>query len=867
MRALTFNISTLLKYAMYTGVIILTCTTFTCSRKKAIQKNDDKISIFDEKGISKNLLDATDHDITGDNKPISRKQLDRFFNLCKEKNKIAYFPRGIYQFPEDYSFNFGESTFGLKGDGPGKTTFTTSADRNMRIPEKIDITKPILKDGVFKIDITGQAHRDYENLNLHRGDYLIIKNKKPDKATLAKIKSLHYLTELDLNQAEPKHDGLYVVTIVNFNWGGGFAHTALPWDSSVRVTMGSILEKSGNTWSRYHRSNGFIFYKEGYVEGIEFNNVSFFLFSPFGKNSNKNFILKNSKFSHCTRVFSLETSGGDADALVKGLHHKAGPHTPSFGGFSFNHFEISDCNFDHIHTSILWFTPYTKNWIIKNNLVKDCYSAITLFYYQISRTDEESDLHDGCLVENNTFINCRNYSKTFAIDKTLVRVQGKSKVINNRAIGCNGIHFYLSGSNNYAADNHIEPFNEYFQGNIGPIFWCKVRGLAGSTDIIERNTIIGGGKTCPVGHQKNANLIVRQNTFKTGTAWRYITRSTKDSLDKHYSYILYDDVSNIKHRGTRLSKKTKVQDRIYYSINESAWNPIGVKISEPAILWTPVEDNNYSITIEDNLIESDLIFRSSTNKYTLNNLKVINNRVYSSGLFLQCDDVKNVSIIDNPVLQFHGYTSGLLHSQNTLVVKNNIFQKSFLGILELSSEGSVEVDHNQFLSLPGFYTLDDFNLQSAKSRAVVLLKSESDQVTFSNNFVSLSQAKNTGLIIDKATKAIITGNSFDCTISQTNYKNRIPIAIQDEKNLSFLSIQDNKIQYKEKEELFIVSFDFEQSKNIDTVILKNNKVNQKESITRMNGSKCTIKNLKTNKKDNASIKFNGTIKKTVHTDN
>jgi hypothetical protein len=749
--------------------------------------------------------------------------LTNFLTYCKDNSKTVYFPEGTYEFPSDFEFDFGTTPFKLVGDGRDKTIITTSASLSVRYAEKVDITsqKPF-KPGIYQVDVVGPTiHSDFSSLGLALGDYVQVTSGTCSKINdFAEVKSAGYVTDLDITTSSgATQAGLYVVSNTNVSFSGGsFYPMAEPaWMTGPSSLMlGYLIDVTSGTTSmvhtRYDASRGFIFRGDAHIEGLKFNDVSFYIFSHFydtvSKKMEKNMLLRDCSFSNCTRVFSVQAYGGPNGKVDVDPQETYPNGSGVYKGFAFNSFEISHCEFDNIHTSILWYTPYTRNWIIRNNIVRDCYNAVALFFYHA----DDAYRHNVCQVEGNTFVRCRNYGGPVVNGgKVMVRTPGKALVSNNTALSCNGIHFYTGGPNNKVFDNYVEPYQQTYAtegGNNSLVFWFKTNGTSGSLDELYNNTVYGGIKTTPVGIRKNSNLIIRDNTIRTGLGRNYITNYSNVDLDKKQSYDFYYN-STLGTSGSLnavfgsgnydpVLTASSAHLTLYYNERENIWkartNPgeVGAIVFDQPEYYGPVE----LIEIKNNIIESDLLFvRAGAGDAPLAKLVITNNRLDNFVALLQDDITDYVEITDNPNISLHSYRANYMVAKKGLLFRNNVVRTSFLGSLMLKCDEDIVADGNRFLPYPDF---DDFSVfgQSRATYDAVLFMNAGGNIRFENNFVSARHARHTGVVVETFTGDLdIANNSFDLTIPVTTFTKRIAAMVFGTSGSSSIYLVDNEATF------------------------------------------------------------------------
>ncbi len=551
--------------------------------------------------------------------------MERFLNYCKEKEKTAYFSKGTYILPTDFQYNYGRYDFKIKGDGKNQTILTTKYGQNtVKYAKRIDLTqpKPVTK-GVYRIEILGpNLHADWKGFKkLELNNYIELTNAGVRTLTLNEVKKLGYVTDVDITLNEPLHDGIYVVSNIGINITGAFHPKTLPWEPKVKVLIGTLIKRINGKWSTISATNGFQFSGDAEISDISFNDVLFYLFTPLSDGlSNRRLVLKNCSFSECTRVFSLE-SGSNKHMKVIGrrqtiVNNGLNGANLFDGRWTFREFRIQNCDFDNIHTSILWFTPPSKEWIIQDNTVAQCHNTLVFFHYLTPRSVGEPGLfwrsRKKILVKGNTIKDCRNYSKQYSIDRIFFRTPGNAEICSNSFINCvGGIRFYVSGPDNRVYNNHIEPFNYFWSGNSDNYFLMKNYATDDSFDEIFANTMVGGvGNVITL--MKNHKFIIYKNTISTALGMNVVSENTNE-LDLKKIYTV-KDLRQFKLLAGNGNYVIDIQSKskVFYNQLTHKWENFSAKVDN-AFISAPRDNIHFPITVKKNEIQADYVFEAFPN--------------------------------------------------------------------------------------------------------------------------------------------------------------------------------------------------------------------------------------------------------------
>lgn len=265
--------------------------------------------------------------------------------------------------------------------------------------------------------------------------------------------------EIDTNLPDTFSNGLYVVSNHPYiSYGGGFAHLKLTYNTGGNIvfyTMGTILKKENGIWSRHYTGYGFKSRGNMTFKDVIFENCQFYLFSPFGQTISDRFQLINCSFKNVSRVLSSITYAG--------IDHKpdwynALNYYNVFGNLRFKSFEIKDCTFEKIHTSIVWGVPPSESIEITGNKIKDCNTMIAAFNLFIKFYGNESYFSDKVsqVITSNTFMNVRSSQNW---QTALIRTSGIANVSNNNFIDCTQQIVFGYGENLIFSENIVKKIN------------------------------------------------------------------------------------------------------------------------------------------------------------------------------------------------------------------------------------------------------------------------------------------------------------------------------------------------------------------------------------------------------------------------
>lgn len=320
--------------------------------------------------------------------------------------------------------------------------------------------------------------------------------------------------ELDTNLPDTFSNGLYVVVNHPYvSYGGGFAHAKLQYNTagiSVYYLVGTILKKENGVWSRHYTGYGFKTKGNLTVKGVTFENCQFYLFSPFGQTISDRLQIINCSFRNVSRVISSMTYAGLGHSPD---WYNALNYYSSSGVLRFKSFEIKDCSFEKIHTSIVWGVPPAENIMVSGNVIKDCSTMIAAFNFFIKYYGSENYFNDKIsqVVTGNTFMNIKTSQDW---QTALIRTSGMAIVNNNNFIDCTPQIAFGYGENFTFSGNTVKKFNSSTETQSPVILIKSPSGL----NIFQGNNVnapysifvaLEGGSSC----QLSGNTITAKTIF------------------------------------------------------------------------------------------------------------------------------------------------------------------------------------------------------------------------------------------------------------------------------------------------------------------------------------------------------------------
>jgi hypothetical protein len=818
-----------------------------------------------------------DFGIKGDGKPISQESLNNWFLACKNHSREIHFPAGTFCFPINFQYDFGDFDLTLIGER-GKTIITTydsTSETNFKIPGKINITKFKPQDGVYQIDVTGlpypvinenEKHNiighissDFKDLADKSIDaYLIISGGVVSNLSLSQVKTLGYVTELNTSDPDTGIDGLYVVSKHRFfSYGGGFAHLNLKYanavsgalskfdtnEKNVFYVQGTILQRKNGKWSRYYTSGGFGTKKNLVAKDIIFDNVQFYIFSPFdltGKTTCKTsdkFSIDHCIFKNCYRILSSSTYAGiDQDSTW----YKMSQVYDSRGQFRFNDFAITNNDFSYIHQSIVWAAPPSKTTTISGNNVHDCYTILTTFY--LLMTAVVSDYWNDKItqsVTNNSFIDIRPLNAGANWATNIIRTTGYATVNNNRFLNITQQAVFLSGSNSIVSNNIIIKFiddnNDYTSS---PVILCKL--APAQTDNIVSGNIIISPLSSLVAMEGGASFLISNNSYIGCMKARYITSTTTNlSIDRIYivqNISMFQKLANTDPYFPAYDTTIVKSDKVYFNKRTGTWKKLLAVIPVTYVFSknNDIIENNQCLKITGNNIESENITNVSSKKIVLfKYIEVSNNIIYCSILH-----TGNNTTVDEYFCSGNNFRGSInitsvtpLYKQiKNLFFENNKIAKNFLGILSLWAyhdlifKGNVLFEDENWKPQSVY---DDFGVTAkTPDYGIVLKGSATSKIIADNNSFISAQSGYSGLTIEEPHDADIKNNTFvlNTKAFQTPDTNpRCAVYIKNSTVINTLLFTGNTIFPQPGKSNFIIQFDNFPG-TIATLLIDGNKV-------------------------------------------
>jgi len=542
------------------------------------------------------------------------------YEWIKSCNGTLKLKEGTYCFPKNFQYNFDKLDVTITGI-TGKTVITTydnTPSTNFAIPLKVNISE-LQANGIYQ---------DEYSLKYFKFD-----NGVKNEISLKEVKNLGYVTELDTTKADPEIDGIYVVTKHSlYSYGGGAIHLNLYGTyntngKNVMYTQGTVLVREKGIWSRHFTGAGFITKSNLVVKGVIFDNVQFYILSPFDINakdylSSYLFELNNCKFKNCARILSTCTYGG---IDMEPNWFKATTYYSTNGILRFENFKITNCDFSSIHTAIAWNCPPSLNTVITKNTIHDCHTLYTCFNFFITYYDYPDHFKNIVTqtISYNTFKNIRpidNNSQT-----SLIRTSGMATVMYNTFTNVSPQICFLSGGKSTFRNNIVDKFvnpNEPYS----PVILIK--GSI-STNTITKNTINTPFSTL-VALEGQSPVVISFNEFKGLTRYR--------SIDKNSTFIFKNliyqikDLNRFQELSQRFSSTITEKDFVYYNILNFSWEKIYINFL--GFVFSKNDDSpgqNQTLRINDNYIESEGIINiGSKTPVEFKSVNIYNNEIHNA---------------------------------------------------------------------------------------------------------------------------------------------------------------------------------------------------------------------------------------------
>lgn len=767
---------------------------------------------------------------------ISQESLNTWLNDCRRMKSPVYFPAGKYLLPANFEYNFGNNDLSILGDGADKTILTTNngAATNFAIPAKIDLTKPKpANDGIYQADIiAANLHSDYKNISAVVLDsYIQILNSEVNTVSLATVKKLGYVTELDTGAPDPGIDGLYVVAKhPSHDYGGGFAHMELGFTGNPLYIQGTVLQRKNGTWSRYYSSVAFISQGNFSVKKISFRNFRPYLFLPTSKEpqqdikTSNRFIIEQCSFENTARILATMAYGG---IMQSPDWYKASSYYSINWNMRFKKFIIRDCEFSYIHESIVWGAPPCFSYDINNNNIHDCYTILNCFYlFPQYNTSLPMSNHTTFSICNNIFLRVRALNPGSENTVQLIRTMNTGSIKNNSFIDCTGIHLYLNGSTK--VDGNII---KTFMADIPekqvrpPVILVKI--VKDELISVSNNVISMGMMGNLIANESNASFSISNNKL-IGPGTRYISSLTDSNtnLDIYRTYIITDIKVFKKLAGNdTYDHSIKPSDNVYYNKRNSRWEKL--KVIPFMYLYSEADNiNQYQqdIKFTGNEIEATYLTRIQKKIPTKFNSVSFEKNIIQHCIGLNTGD-------DNTVIQEYKFNrntikNGSLNMESRgnisttikkLEITGNTFFADFTTSSSFTASDKLIFQKNSFVRNAAFdfgssASYHSFGLAEIAAPVYQLsLKGYPGQqlIIQDNNFIA-DMTKGNILNITDPDNVSITSNTFDLTMPawQSKYTDtRTAISFNATKTVTSIGIEKNRFIAETGKENHLVSFD------------------------------------------------------------
>jgi len=811
--------------------------------------------------------------IPNDGTAIPPTNLAAWMDACKTFNKRVYLPEGTYCFPMDFQHPFGDFDLEIAGVR-GQTTITTYefdmvthsyvAATNFAVPPKVDFTKPVPPDGIYQVDITAPViNPAFSPVSSSALDsYIQITGGVPSPITsLSVVKAAGYVTELNVvASGAPMDDGLYVVAKHPFDplaYGGSFTHldlnglTGWPTSGPVLYLQGTILQKTGGTlapnWSRYFSGGGgFGTTGNMVVKDIIFDNVRFYLFSPFdlaspnpdGQTSDT-LSITGCVFRNCARILSSITYAG----ITVPTNWFANVYNAG-GKYRFRNFTMADNDFSYIHESLCWGPPPALHTLITNNCVHDCYTILTSFFLYMPKPANTANFWFGKITQtitDNSFIRIRPLNSAATATTCIIRTCGNAIVNDNIYLDITQQAIYISSINSTFNGNSVTKFIEDYSES--PVMLVKVVDDQGVVEI-SGNAIVSPQSDL-VQIEGFASFNIVGNTYVGCTKGRLITQGTTEiSTLKVYQVQNTGRYQTLAGSGNWLPvTKGKFT---YFDKRRNLW--VEMTIQPPASYMfsksynTTADAAKEFVIIESNTIETETITRLGNSiagtKFHL--IAVRNNSIqYSLNLHLG-----NKVIVEEYVCTGNYLKNGSLsmasndpftYQIKSMFFENNQIAKS-LGIVFLFAYKDLVFKNNtHFIDediVQSYYAdLGIFVPPAIYNPPVIFgIKLQgygSCKMIIENNRVMTIHSKSIALQIDTAADLEINNNIFDLKtygFTNTGITTRNAVMISPSGNINLLAFTGNTI-YAETGAISNRLLEFDAAPNtISAITVNDNKV-------------------------------------------
>lgn len=816
--------------------------------------------------------------IFNNNTLISLANLDEWMQACTNFNKAVHFPEGKYLFPVDFQHDFGKFDLTISGI-KGKSIITTydgTASTNFAIPAKVDLTKPRPDDGVYHVDILGPTlDSSYSAIALTvvMGDYIQISGGTVSIIT-STIKTLGYVTELnvDTGTGTGLADGLYVVA-KHLNdsaaYGGGFTPQNLNGVSSfstsgnVYYLQGTVLQRVGGIWSRFYSGaldlsgnvvsgGGFATQGNMVVKDLVFDNVRFYLFSPFDvKNAyqastdfvSDTFMITGCRFNNCVRVLSSATYSNPTSPKnwFNNVYNSGG--RPRFINFL-----ITDNEFSYIHECICWGPPTSTNTIVTGNNVHDCYTILATFYLYMKTPPNTANFWLGRIsqvISNNNFTRIRPLNPRANYTTSIIRTVGSAVINNNIFLDITQQAAYICSTNSTFNNNSVTMFiwditaaelsSSAFYDD-PPVILTKIVDNEGVIEIAN-NVIIAPLNTL-VSVEGAASFNITGNIFIGCCQARYITAATTE-ISTSRVYVVRNKTKFRDKAGTgNYDTAVDVGDRTFFDKKRNLWVK-QLRVLASRYCYSK-NDNTASavqyLVIQGNaLIESENITNlTADDTNVFRSVSVINNNFRFCSTMHVGNNVTVQEYIFRGNYSRTSYwtmtsmTGSLTNQIQNLFFENNQLSKTLGQIILFATEDLIfknnvffpDEDYNSAqvyaelgISIPIFF------------QGVLLKGASASRIIVSGNHFVTIHSRTTALQLDNIYQAEVSNNWFDLNVpaalTNSGY-GRIAVKVNNTTSINEILFTDNSIVLENSKANNLLEFDTA-SYAITSLVVNNNR--------------------------------------------
>ncbi len=780
---------------------------------------------------------------------ISMTNLNTWLSECKRSESPVYFPAGTYLLPPDFEFNFGNTDLLIVGDGPDKTILTTNNGpaSNFAIPEKINLTKQKpAKDAVYQVDIISYSlHPDFASLTgITLDSYVNIVKGILLPITLAEVKKLGYVTELDATGPDPGIDGLYVVSKhASHDYGGGFKHLKLGYNGAPLYVQGTVLQRKEGIWSRFYSSVAFICDGNFSVKNVCFSNFMPYLFLPAGNNSpsskkkKDHFIIEYCRFEQTARILATMNYGGISETSN---WYKASNWYPITTELSFKDFTIKKCEFSYIHESIVWGAPPSMFYNILNNNIHDCYTILNCFYlFPQTNSSLPTKNNSHFIINENTFLRVRPLNPGSENSVHLIRTKSKGAITHNTFIDCTGVHLYLSAATKVKSNTIKTYMSNIPSAQLRPPL-ILVKVAKNEMITFYENDFSMGMMGNLVANESQASFTFKNNKL-IGTTVRYITPLTvRDlTLDTYRTYTIIDSVAFVNSAGIgNYDTSIRFSNTVYYNKRRSRWE--AMPMMPMMYLYSEVDHFNHteqSIQFTNNEIETGYLTRIQKKVFTKFKSVVFENNLIQNCMGLLAGNDSTViesfrfirNTIKNGSLQMTSL-GNVSTSVSDLNISGNTFYFDLPGFCSLAASESLKFEDNVYIKNDSLNT-NAFTGLPEPDYSIYLKGYKGQQMFIRGNRFIAEMAKVGIIQISNPDKVTIKHNSFDLSIPARHsgmVTIRHAINFKTTEPVSCIRIFRNTYLPQSNKENYLVSFDTSYS-TILNFINKSNRVLENES--------------------------------------